>query len=56
MQKMEDDYDAMTSNLLDWIRNKIHELNDHNFPNNLPGIRGETAKFKQYRVNEKPPK
>ena len=56
MEKMENDYDSMTSDLLEWINRKIVELNDHNFPNNLAGIQKEMAKFKEYRVSEKPPK
>lgn len=49
-------YEKLTSDLLDWIRRKITELEDRNFPNSLEGIQKELLSFKQYRTVEKPPK
>lgn len=49
-------YEKLTSDLLDWIRRKITELEDRNFPNSLEGIQKELLGFKQYRTVEKPPK
>ena len=56
MEKMQDDYDTLTTSLLDWIYTKIHFLNDRNFPNSLQGIQQDMLKFKNYRTVEKPPK
>ncbi|KAL0275436.1 UNVERIFIED_CONTAM: hypothetical protein PYX00_003283 [Menopon gallinae] len=49
-------YERLTSNLLEWIREKVAELEDRNFPNSLEGIQKELLRFKQYRTVEKPPK
>lgn len=49
-------YDRLTTNLLDWIRMKISELENRDFPNSLQGIQNELLRFKQYRTIEKPPK
>ncbi|XP_063234159.1 spectrin alpha chain, non-erythrocytic 1 isoform X2 [Bacillus rossius redtenbacheri] len=49
-------YERLTSNLLEWIRLKIVELEDRNFPNALEGIQKELTRFKDYRTVEKPPK
>jgi len=49
-------YERLTSNLLEWIRVKMLELENHNFPNSLEGIQKELLHFKQYRTVEKPPK
>ncbi|KAG1650605.1 Spectrin beta chain [Nymphon striatum] len=54
--KMKNAYEQFTTELLDWINNKIKELEDRDFPNSLDGIQGELLKFKQYRTIEKPPK
>lgn len=49
-------YEELTTDLLSWIRRKISELEDRNFPNSLEGIQKELLAFKQYRTVEKPPK
>ncbi|XP_039289552.1 LOW QUALITY PROTEIN: spectrin alpha chain, non-erythrocytic 1-like [Nilaparvata lugens] len=54
--KMKIHYERLTSNLLEWIRMKIVQLEDRNFPNSLEGIQKELLGFKQYRTIEKPPK
>lgn len=54
--KMKNSYETYTTDLLNWIQNKVSELEDRNFPNSLDGIQGELLKFKQYRTIEKPPK
>ena len=51
-----DDYETLTSSLLEWIRKKIEDLNDRNFPNSLDGVQKLLVKFKQYITQEKPPK
>ncbi|XP_059484234.1 spectrin beta chain, non-erythrocytic 2 isoform X2 [Neocloeon triangulifer] len=47
-------YELLSTNLLDWIRTKIAELNDHAFPNSLEGTQSLMLAFKQYRTLEKP--
>lgn len=49
-------YEELTTDLINWIRRKISELEDRNFPNSLEGIQKELLAFKQYRTIEKPPK
>ncbi|XP_065345561.1 spectrin beta chain, non-erythrocytic 1 isoform X4 [Cloeon dipterum] len=49
-------YELLSSNLLDWIRTQIAELNDHSFPNSLEGVQSLMLAFKQYRTLEKPMK
>ncbi|XP_071162084.1 spectrin beta chain-like isoform X8 [Mytilus edulis] len=56
MEAMVDDYETLTSSLLEWIQFTIKRLQDRNFPNSLEGIQKEVVKFKTYRTVEKPPK
>ncbi|XP_067682927.1 spectrin beta chain, non-erythrocytic 5-like isoform X3 [Haliotis asinina] len=56
LDKMENEYEGLTSNLLEWIRRKMMELNSRNLPNSLEGIQKELIKFKEYMTVEKPPK
>lgn len=54
--KMKAHYDRLTTNLLDWIRMKVIELEDRKFPNSLEGIQSLLLAFGYYRTQEKPPK
>ncbi|RZC41345.1 spectrin alpha chain, non-erythrocytic 1, partial [Asbolus verrucosus] len=54
--KMKGNYDRLTTNLLNWIKNKIIELEDRNFPNSLEDIQTLLLAFARYRTQEKPPK
>lgn len=54
--KMKVNYEKINTNLLEWIRAKVIELEDRNIPNSLEGIQKELLRFKQYRTVEKPPK
>ncbi|KAK9716990.1 Variant SH3 domain [Popillia japonica] len=54
--KMKNEYDKFTTNLLEWIHAKVIELEDRNFPNSLEGIQSLLLAFGQYRTIEKPPK
>ncbi|XP_069119024.1 LOW QUALITY PROTEIN: spectrin beta chain-like [Argopecten irradians] len=56
VENMVDDYETLTTRLLEWIVRKVEELNDRNFPNSVEGIQKELIKFKEYRTVEKPPK
>lgn len=47
-------YERLTSDLLEWIRLKIIELEDREWPNSLDGIQQQLLKFKKYRTVEKP--
>lgn len=53
---MQDDYEALTTTLLEWINRTIKTLNDRNLPNSLEGIQRELLEFKKYMTVEKPPK
>ena len=54
--KMEEDYETLTTSLLNWIYMKISQLKDRNFPNSREGIQHLMIKFKDYVTDEKPPK
>lgn len=56
LERLQDDYEGLTTSLLEWIRHKITTLNDRNFPNSLEGIQKELLHFKEYMTVEKPPK
>ncbi|KAK3093776.1 hypothetical protein FSP39_020076, partial [Pinctada imbricata] len=56
IENMVDNYETLTSSLLEWIRTKIGELNDREFPNSLEGVQKLLGRFKEYITKEKPPK
>ena len=56
VDRMKDTYMAMTTDLMEWIRRKVLQLDDRQFPNSIEGIQGQLLHFKQYRTVEKPPK
>lgn len=49
-------YEQLSTGLLDWIKQKIGELNDRQFANSLRGVQQQLTSFNQYRVEEKPPR
>ncbi|XP_069714086.1 spectrin beta chain, non-erythrocytic 5 [Phaenicophaeus curvirostris] len=49
-------YEQMVSDLLKWIKQKVTELDDRNFPNSLQEMWLLMANFKTFRTVEKPPK
>ncbi|WKY08955.1 hypothetical protein Q1695_001825 [Nippostrongylus brasiliensis] len=53
---MEEDYEHISSDLLQWIYETIKILENRRFPNSLHGMREELGKFNQFRTTEKPPK
>lgn len=55
-EKLIQDYEKNTTNLLDWIEKKIVDLSDRNFPNSLDGVQSCLGHFNDYRTKEKPPK
>lgn len=49
VDKMKIHHERLTTNLLEWIRNKIIELQDRQFPNSLEGIQSLLLAFGHYR-------
>lgn len=54
--QMINDYETLTSDLLEWIKNTIEVLNERNFANSLTGVQQQLTTFNTYRTVEKPPK
>lgn len=50
------DYETLTSDLLEWIEHTIMILNDRQFANSLSGVQSQLTAFNLYRTSEKPPK
>lgn len=50
------DYETLTSDLLEWIEYTIKILNDRKFANSLSGVQAQLTAFNLYRTSEKPPK
>uniref|UniRef100_UPI00398EAE6B spectrin beta chain, non-erythrocytic 5 n=1 Tax=Pristiophorus japonicus TaxID=55135 RepID=UPI00398EAE6B len=55
-EDLKDEYQVLVSDLLQWIKEKVMELNDRHFPNSLKGMQKLVADFKTFRTVEKPPK
>ncbi|CAJ0573578.1 unnamed protein product, partial [Mesorhabditis spiculigera] len=53
-EQMEDEYQGIASDLLEWIKQTIGMLNNRRFPNSLKGIKEEMVRFNQFRNIEKP--
>lgn len=49
-------YEQLTSELLEWIKKTIELLDDRTFANSLSGVQHQLAGFNTYRTVEKPPK
>lgn len=56
IEDLKTQYETMTSDLLQWIKQKVVEMNDRRFPNYINGMLQLMANFKNYRMIEKPPK
>lgn len=54
--RMIDDYEKATSDLLKWIELTIGSLSERTFSNSLIGVQQQLAQFSNYRTVEKPPK
>ncbi|XP_055307281.1 spectrin beta chain isoform X2 [Sitodiplosis mosellana] len=54
--KMINDYESFTSDLLNWIETTIVSLGDREFANSLSGVQQQLSQFANYRTVEKPPK
>lgn len=55
-ERMIDEYEGLTSDLLKWIENTIDNLGDREFANSLVGVQQQLLQFNNYRTVEKPPK
>ncbi|KAG4068736.1 hypothetical protein HA402_002427 [Bradysia odoriphaga] len=55
-EKMINDYETFTSDLLGWIESTIVTLGDRTFANSLTGVQQQLSQFANYRTVEKPPK
>ncbi|XP_026313733.1 spectrin beta chain isoform X3 [Hyposmocoma kahamanoa] len=55
-EKMMQEYESLTSDLLQWIERTIDALGDRTFANSLEGVRQQLIQFANYRTVEKPPK
>ncbi|XP_013410395.1 spectrin beta chain-like [Lingula anatina] len=53
---MVNEYETLTSDLLQWIEQTITLLNDRHFENSLQGVQQQLGAFNTYRTVEKPPK
>ena len=51
-----EEYETLTSDLLEWIEQTIVILSDRQFANSLTGVQQQLAAFNTYRIVEKPPK
>jgi spectrin beta len=57
IDRLQSKYETNAQSLIDWAKAKTIELDNRNeLPNNLSGIQGELQDFKNYRLQEKPPK
>lgn len=54
--RMAQEYEKLTSDLLKWIDATIAQLGDRRFANSLVGVQQQLAQFNNYRTVEKPPK
>lgn len=54
--KMIEDYESFTTELLRWIEAKVEDLSNREFANSLRGVQDQLAEFNSYRNFEKPPK
>ncbi|XP_055390536.1 spectrin beta chain isoform X2 [Condylostylus longicornis] len=54
--RMVNEYETFTTDLLNWIESTITALGDRQFENSLVGVQGQLSQFANYRTVEKPPK
>ena len=56
VSRMEAEYEALVTTLLDWIDKSIIRLDNRDFPESVAGVRKLQTEFKAYRETEKPPR
>ena len=47
---MKQEYETLTSDLLQWIEETIADLNQREFINSLSGVQGQLSEFHTYRL------
>ena len=55
-EKLVNDYETLTSDLKDWIVEKIGKLQDRTFGNSLITVQQQMMEFNLFRTQDKPPK
>ncbi|CAF0848373.1 unnamed protein product [Didymodactylos carnosus] len=53
-EKMQLEYERLTSDLLQWIELTIQQLNNRTFPNSLVKVQEKLIEFNRYRIIDKP--
>lgn len=56
IEDQKDEYDRLSTELLQWIELTVTKLSDRNFPNSLTGMQTLMAGFKTFRTEQKPAK
>ena len=56
IERLQEDFESLCSELLQWIQKTVAVLNGRRFPNSLKEIQDLLVQFKNYRTVEKPPK
>jgi len=56
IEAQKDEYDRLSTSLLQWIEQMVIKLSDRNFPNSLGGMQTLMAEFKNFRTVQKPTK
>ncbi|XP_066464420.1 spectrin beta chain, non-erythrocytic 5 [Eleutherodactylus coqui] len=56
IENLKSQYEAIVTDLLRWIQQKLVEMNDRHFPNSINSMLQLLANFKTYRTVEKPAK
>ena len=56
IEGQKDEYDRLSTGLLQWIELNVMKLSDRSFPNSLSGMQTLMAEFKTFRTESKPAK
>lgn len=56
IEAQKENYDALTTELLQWIEQTILKLREKDFPNSLSGMQTLMQDFKKFRTELKPAK
>ncbi len=56
IEGQKDEYDRLSTGLLQWIELNVMKLSDRVFPNSLSGMQTLMAEFKTFRTESKPAK
>lgn len=56
VDRLQEEFESLCSDLLQWVHKTITNLSDRHFPNSQKGVQDLFIQFKNYRTIEKPPK